>query len=165
VAEPNVMTDACPTEDALADFIAGVGDDATRTSIEAHIDTCTRCAETLALFGGAYATSAQREAQAAPEPEPPPAESFAGRYKIRECVGAGAGGTVYAAWDPELDRVVALKVLRGQATGGSSGAHRIAREARVMAKVVHPNVVAVHDVGSTGEHVFIAAEFVQGGTL
>lgn len=162
------MTDlACPSEDALADFIAGAGTDASRAAVESHIDACTRCAETLALFGGAYATSAQRAGASPPEPEPeaPAAEAFAGRYKIRECVGAGAGGTVYAAWDPELDRIVALKVLRGQATGGSSGAHRIAREARVMAKVVHPNVVAVHDVGSTGEHVFIAAEFVEGGTL
>ena len=167
--EPNVMTDlACPTEDALADFIAGTGDEASRTSIEAHIDACTRCAETLALFGGAYATSAQRAAESPPEPEPEPeapaTEAFAGRYKIRECVGAGAGGTVYAAWDPQLDRVVALKVLRHVA-GGSSGAHRIAREARVMAKVVHPNVVAVHDVGQAGDHVFIAAEFIEGGTL
>ncbi len=167
---------ACPSEDALVEFVGGTGSEDARAAIESHIDQCERCAETLALFGGAYATAGEI---AEPPPEPDAAADarpgdasaphapplFAGRYQIRECVGAGAGGTVYAAWDPELDRVVALKVLRGQATGGSRGAHRIAREARVMAKVVHPNVVTVHDVGSTGDHVFIAAEFIEGGTL
>ncbi len=93
-----------------------------------------------------------------------PEQRFAGRYRIRECIGAGAGGTVYAAYDPELDRVIALKVLRGAVTGRGH-AHRFTREAKVMAKVAHPNVVAVHDVGLSGQHVFIATELVDGVTL
>jgi tetratricopeptide (TPR) repeat protein/predicted Ser/Thr protein kinase len=160
----------CPDEDELALFVSGDSDESARAAIELHIDGCARCAQTIALFGGAYA-SAHRggdeddEVGDARADEPKEAALFAGRYRIRECVGAGSGGTVYAAIDRELDRVVALKVLRGHAVEGASTSHRIAREARVMAKVAHPNVVAVHDVGQADEHVFIATEFVKGTTL
>jgi len=92
-------------------------------------------------------------------------QRFAGRYRIRECVGFGSGGTVFKAWDPELDRIVALKVLRAGPGGTTQPAHRWTREAKVMAKVVHPNVVTVHDVGVVDDNPFIATEFVEGSTL
>ncbi|MCA9714776.1 MAG: serine/threonine protein kinase, partial [Myxococcales bacterium] len=73
-------------------------------------------------------------------------------------------GVVYAAYDPQLERKIAIKVLRG----GSARAeerHRLLREAQAMARLSHANVVAVHDVGTVAGAVFVAMEFVEGATL
>lgn len=92
-----------------------------------------------------------------------------GRYVVIERVGAGGMGVVYSAWDPELDRRVAIKLLRPDENAGSGASSvagdRLLREARAMAALQHPNVVAVHDVGAHEGCVFIAMEFVQGLTL
>ena len=88
-----------------------------------------------------------------------------GRYLIIERVGTGAMGVVYGAYDPELDRKVALKLLKpGQGVKDTARA-RLLREAKAMARLAHPNVVAVHDVGVFEDQVFLAMEFVGGGTL
>ncbi len=163
----------CPSEDVLAEFVAGAASERDRDALERHIDVCGRCAATLAMFGGAYvADESDAPSQldttrpSLPGPGPVPGTRFANRYQIRECVGFGAGGTVYAAYDPELERVVALKLLRAGITGGSTRSdHRWTREAKVMARVVHPNVVTVHDVGATDDWVFIATEFIEGSNL
>jgi len=97
-----------------------------------------------------------------------------GRYLVVEPLGSGGLGDVYTAYDPELDRCVAIKVLRpsddpvdgsGNATGAGSGRDRLMREAKALARLSHPNVVAVYDVGRVGEDVFIAMERVEGTTL
>ena len=85
-----------------------------------------------------------------------------GRYVIIDRIGAGGMGVVYRAYDPELDRKVAVKLLL---PGRGSGQERLAREARAMARVSHPNVLPVHDVGSVNDQLFIAMEFVDGQTL
>jgi tetratricopeptide (TPR) repeat protein len=95
---------------------------------------------------------------------PLPRGASVGRYVVLDGVGAGAMGVVYAAYDPELDRKVALKLLKSARSDGV-GRLRLLREAQALAKLSHPNVVAVHDVGTSGEQVFIAMEFVAGVTL
>jgi serine/threonine protein kinase/tetratricopeptide (TPR) repeat protein len=93
----------------------------------------------------------------------PIAEPFrAGRYVILQHVGHGAMGNVYAAYDPDLDRKVAVKVLRDS---GRPLPASLVREAKAMAKLTHPHVVAVHDVGTCDRGVFVAMEFVEGVTL
>ncbi len=87
------------------------------------------------------------------------------RYLLLERLGAGAMGVVWAAYDPELDRRIALKLLRPRAAGGSEGQARLVREAQAMAKLSHPHVIAIHDVGQHAGHVFLAMEFVEGDTL
>ena len=89
------------------------------------------------------------------------------RYVVLTLLGQGAMGVVYAAYDPELDRKVALKLLSPQAEGGlgSAGRTLLLREAQALARLAHPNVVAIHDVGTHGEQVWIAMEFVAGQTL
>jgi formylglycine-generating enzyme required for sulfatase activity len=88
-----------------------------------------------------------------------------GRYVIIEKVGTGAMGVVYGAYDPELDRKIALKLLRpGQGLNDTAKA-RLLREAKAIARLSHPNVVAVHDVGVLDDQVFLAMEFVAGGTI
>ena len=91
-----------------------------------------------------------------------------GRYVVLSVVGRGGMGVVYAAYDPELDRKVALKLLRpGVGSSGRTLDHhaRLLREAQALARVSHPNVVVVHDVGSVDDEVFVAMEFVEGESL
>src|SRR5438105_3205842 len=91
-----------------------------------------------------------------------------GRYLVLTLLGKGGMGEVYAAYDPELDRKVAIKVLHGTPSGGTDAAEgraRILREAQALAQLSDPNVVAVYDVGTFGERVFLAMEFVDGNTL
>lgn len=87
-----------------------------------------------------------------------------GRYLLLEELGAGAMGIVYAAYDPELDRKIALKLLKHRG-GKFSARQRFQREAQALARLDHPNVVRVHDVGVHGEDLFIAMEYVDGQTL
>jgi tetratricopeptide (TPR) repeat protein len=90
-----------------------------------------------------------------------------GRYLVLDRIGSGGMALVHAAYDPDLDRKVALKLLRSL-PGGSSAARartRLLREAQALAKLSHPHVVAIYDVGTVGEQVWIAMEFVDGPTL
>jgi serine/threonine protein kinase/tetratricopeptide (TPR) repeat protein len=90
-----------------------------------------------------------------------------GRYEIRERIGAGGMGVVYAAWDPELDRRVALKFIRpGHAVSPELLARRLRREAQAMARLRHDNVVAVYDFGGSADgQLFVAMEYVDGVSL
>jgi tetratricopeptide (TPR) repeat protein len=84
-----------------------------------------------------------------------------GRYVILDPLGKGGMGVVYRAFDPELDRRVAIKLLHA----GSASDAWLVREAHALARLSHPNVVAVYDVGTAGNRVFIAMELVDGDTL
>lgn len=89
-----------------------------------------------------------------------------GRYLVLERLGAGGMGEVFAAHDPELDRRVALKLLHRTLDGDATlGRSRLIREAQAMAKLAHPNVIAIHDVGTVDGQIFIAMELVEGETL
>ncbi len=88
-----------------------------------------------------------------------------GRYMVSSQLGSGAMGVVYAAFDPELDRKVALKLLRHRDDDVDTARRRLQREAQSLAKLAHPNVVSVHDVGVYEGQLFVAMEFVEGQTL
>jgi len=89
-----------------------------------------------------------------------------GRYVVLSRLGAGGMGVVLAAYDPELDRKVALKVLLTRAAGRESReARRLVREAMAMARLNHPNVLTLHDVGEHEGLVFLSMELVDGKTL
>ncbi|MCB9569165.1 MAG: serine/threonine protein kinase [Myxococcales bacterium] len=111
-----------------------------------------------------------------PEPAPGPVDADAslavgaivGRYVVVSTLGAGGMGVVYAAYDPELDRRVALKLLRAEIAGSRSQSEaqaRLVREAHALAKLSHPNVVAIFDVGEHAGSVWLAMEYVDGVTL
>jgi serine/threonine protein kinase len=129
--------------------------------IEALVDT-------RALAEGSMA------ADAMPPDEPSTRDSFEvgrgtriDRYELEECLGAGGMGVVYAARDSKLQRRVAVKLLRpGRSDQTSSDARkRLLREARTLARLSHPNVVTVFDVGEHGDQLFVAMELVEGGSL
>ncbi len=87
-----------------------------------------------------------------------------GRYAIRGRIGVGGMGVVYAAEDAALGRRVAIKLLHGTGSEGQARG-RILREAQALARLSHPNVVQIYEVGEVGRQVFVAMEFVEGLTL
>lgn len=83
-----------------------------------------------------------------------------GRFRLLECIGRGGMGVVWSAHDEELDRTVAIKLLRPEFSGRD-----VTAEARALARLSHPNVVSVFDIGVHGEQRFIAMEYIRGQTL
>ena len=147
--------DDCPSDETLAALLDGTLGSDEVAAVHQHIDGCAAC---RALLADAARSGAPGDA-------PLPRGAVVGRYLVIGLVGAGAMGVVYAAWDPKLERKVALKLLhpdRGAADGDGA---RLLREAQAMAQLQHPNVIAVHDVGTISERVFVAMEFVEGQTL
>ncbi|MCR9159144.1 MAG: tetratricopeptide repeat protein [Nannocystaceae bacterium] len=130
------------------------------SSVTATLDTMDgappdAALETLAGSGG--------EQEASDGPLGPGAS--VGRYVVLSALGTGAMGVVFAAYDPQLDRKVALKLLKPRGRGRDRARARLHREAQTLAKLNHRNVVTVHDVGVHDGRVFVAMEFIAGRTL
>ncbi|MFN0250237.1 MAG: protein kinase domain-containing protein [Kofleriaceae bacterium] len=156
----------CLEPNTAVDLVDGQLDEATTAAIEAHVATCDDCRRLIAAVA--------RDGDA---PETGPHDTGmtttsivlvrgaqVGRYVILEHVARGGMGEVYRAFDPELERTIAIKLVRpGQA--GAEASARLIREARALAQLAHPNVVAIHDAGTFGDQVFIAMELVRGQTL
>jgi hypothetical protein len=140
----------CPPADQLLGFAAGDLSGEASALIEAHIDGCADCRRALssAMRGG------------------PRAAGF-GRYRIDGVLGAGGMGVVYRAWDPQLARPVAIKVVK-QTRRDPAQRARLVREAQSLARLSHPHVCQVHDVGTesdAGAEVWVAMELIEGMTL
>ncbi len=156
---------ACPGEETLLRFIQGQLEEATRRALRVHLKGCERCRKAIV-----EALAVLHEGDTLPA-IPLPASRRAGRYELKDILGIGAMGVVYSALDPELGRRVAVKILRPPSAQASGAAirdelrQRFVRESRSLARVVHPNVVSIFDVGETGDAVFIVMELVDGGTL
>jgi serine/threonine-protein kinase len=97
--------------------------------------------------------------------EPDLAGRTLGGFRIEKRLGSGAVGTVYLAEQLALGRPVALKVLAGARAANSEYLARFVREARVVARLVHPNAVQVYDVGEADGYHYIALEYVEGQTV
>ncbi|MBA3548179.1 MAG: serine/threonine protein kinase [Nannocystis sp.] len=91
--------------------------------------------------------------------------STIGPYQVLKLLGEGGMGVVYAAYDDKLERKVALKLIRGAALRRPEGRARTLREARALARVSHPNVVHVYQVGEVDDEIYVAMEFLTGPTL
>ncbi|RKG87185.1 protein kinase [Corallococcus sp. CA049B] len=156
---------SCPEEATLTDFLAGLLSEEHRTSVLAHLEGCTDCRWVLAagngtqVLAGAPTASTQAASQSLM-----PGDKLS-RYVVRERIGLGAMGVVYAADDPELGRRVALKMLRPEGRQREELRQRLLREAQALARLAHPNVVTLYDVGTHGDCVFLAMELVEGTTL
>src|SRR5262245_65040797 len=88
-----------------------------------------------------------------------------GQYTITSSIGAGGMGEVYRARDSKLDRDVAIKVLPAQLTADPEALARFEREAKAVAALSHPNILAIHDFGSLGGVSFAVMELLEGETL
>ncbi len=88
-----------------------------------------------------------------------------GRYEIKEELGKGSMGVVYLAHDPQIDRLIALKVLRPDRLTSEAFVQRFLKEARTIGRLSHPNIVTVYDIGQDRETIFIAMELLEGDPL
>ncbi len=88
-----------------------------------------------------------------------------GRFSVLRKIGQGGMGVVYSAYDEQLDRRVAIKMVRADLTSSETTRTRVLREARAMARLSHPNVAQVYEVGALGNQLFVAMEYVDGSSL
>lgn len=153
---------SCPDENTLSGYANGALDSEGTAVVRQHVAGCSECRSVLAALGGLEA--------------PPPlvdtgllvSGARVGRYMVLGLLGEGGMGRVHAAYDPELDRKVALKLLNLARLGVDSLAQarqRLEREARTMARLSHPHVAHLHDVGEFQGQLFLVMELVEGGTL
>ncbi|MEZ4381065.1 MAG: serine/threonine-protein kinase [Nannocystaceae bacterium] len=93
------------------------------------------------------------------------AETHLGRYLLLRVLGAGGMGVVFSAYDDELDRKVAIKVLGGRADDGTTGRARIRREAQALARLSHPNIVQIYEVAEEEGQIYLVMELIDGANL
>src|SRR5450759_41899 len=95
--------------------------------------------------------------------------SIIGRFRLERSLGQGAMGTVYLAVDPEIERRVAIKIVRADGSGYEGRREemesRFLKEAKIAGRLQHPNIVTIYDVGRDGDIYFIAMEYVEGRPL
>jgi len=138
----------CPTDDEFAALLEGTLSPERRRHLALHADTCEDCRSLLGTLL---------------EPETDPGPPMIGRYQLLQRLGAGAMGVVHLAFDSRLERNVALKVLRNPDRPAERD--RLLREAKTLARLSHPNVVAIYEVGRAEGVDFIAMEWVNGVNL
>ena len=155
----------CLDPDAVIAFVGRSLSAQAAAEVERHIALCETCRVLLStLAHEAYS------AGTVPSDRPPTQRDIldrgasVGRYLVLSLLGRGGMSEVYVAYDPDLDRRVALKLMHA-ARGSKSARKRLAREARALAKLSHPNVVQVYDVGEHEGDVFLAMELVDGQDL
>ena len=88
-----------------------------------------------------------------------------GRFQVRQCLGWGTFGTVYRAYDPQLDREVALKVPKPEVLDRPGRVERFLREGRAAARLRHPHIIPVFEAGQDGKNYYIASAFIEGNSL
>ncbi|MBI5542271.1 MAG: tetratricopeptide repeat protein [Deltaproteobacteria bacterium] len=157
----------CPNESLLVEFAEARLQGTELERAEQHLASCAQCGRRVAEI---LTARVARSAPEVPSAAPLSRGAQVGRFIVLDCIGFGGMGVVYAAYDPELDRKIALKLLRAAALEPSQAAHahaqvRLTREAQAMARLSHPNVVAIYDVGTHGDRVFVAMELVEGASL
>jgi tetratricopeptide (TPR) repeat protein len=164
-------TMACLDDNTLAAFLGGTLSTADRAEVERHVETCPTCRALVAeLLKQERSTSGEPNdtlPSSQPRPSAPKPGRAIGRYVLQELIGQGGMGAVYSAYDPVLERKVALKLVRGERhLGGLSEVkERLLREGKSIAQLSHPNIVAVFDMGTSEGEVYVAMELVEGGSL
>jgi Tol biopolymer transport system component/tRNA A-37 threonylcarbamoyl transferase component Bud32 len=166
--------EACPPEEDIAAFVRGCLETSRRSALEAHVSGCATCRRLLsALARAAGSEPPVTDDSMAPtlpvgsgarDGELNPGARF-GRYLVLGWLGAGGMGVVYSAYDSDLNRKVALKVLRNDGIDQLPVRDLLLAEAQAMAQLAHPNVVTVFEVGSVDDRVFLAMELIEGQTL
>jgi len=167
----------CLGDETIAAYVDGALDLDEVGRVDRHIDGCATCRSQLSSVAASVRSFTSETMTTAPgiavvvqhaiaegragDPLP---ETALGRYLIDGVIGRGGMGVVVRARDPELDRHVAIKLVDpSQRRGGWRS--RLRAEARAMARLRHPNVVAVYDAGAIGEQAFVAMELVDGESL
>ena len=179
---------ACLDENQVVALVHGTLTGTALREAQEHLDTCIDCLDLVGMFQQSTldddalgnetldvgSESSPDDAEYVPltaslqmDLSVPPGSQI-GRYEVSRSIGRGGMGVVYLARDPQLDRAVALKLVRPSLQEDERADHferRLMREARAMAKLSHPNVLTIYDVGLHGDQVFLASEWIDGCTL
>ncbi|MDP3274517.1 MAG: protein kinase [Deltaproteobacteria bacterium] len=147
----------CPDDTELWSFAEGSLSEELRTALASHVDHCASCEE---LVSALMVQSGERDS-----PSKNTDHRTIGSYTLETLLGQGASGEVWEAHDPSLDRRVAIKRLHQARDHDPTARERMLREARAMARLTHPHVVTVYEVGTHDHRVFVAMELVRGRSL
>jgi eukaryotic-like serine/threonine-protein kinase len=160
-----VDVQSCPTDDDVAGYVAGELAASDHRVVTVHLDGCERCRRLVSALAGTEPTLASDDPAAASRALGGGAGVQVGRFSLVRLLGRGAMGEVWAARDPELSREVAIKLV--QFDGHNDRAElRFRREAQAMARLNHPNVVKIYELGTAGDDLaFCAMELIDGVTL
>jgi tRNA A-37 threonylcarbamoyl transferase component Bud32 len=188
-----MIASGCPGPSELADFALGNLGGPAFGRVADHVEQCAACATALQAFDGVADSLLSQlrrraDADAAANPvvsedcmaalllvpkrcraEGAPADGDLrrlGKFELLERLGAGSFGAVFRARDTELDRTVAIKILRAGRLASAADTDRFLREARSAAQLKHPGIVALYDSGQTADGTcYLVEEFVPGETL
>ncbi len=173
----------CLEREALEGLAAGTLAESALEQAREHLKGCAACSDALAVLldertGSTQAAGSSGEVTRDLLGKPPVESSSAsgphpvvekiGPYILLERLGEGGMGAVYTAYHPQLDRKVAIKLLRADHEGSGAALDwqaRLLREAQAMARLDHPNVVSVHDAGNFQAKVYLVMDRVEGATL
>jgi eukaryotic-like serine/threonine-protein kinase len=171
---PEVAVD-CLSENTFQQLLEGTLAAARVRDTDRHLDTCRSCRELLSTLARGLSTRAghdpdpmSRDGEGSEIPDAIAPGTRVGRFIVQSPLGVGGMGVVHAADDPVLGRKVALKLIHadhGEGPASEEWRARLLREARAIARLSHPNVIAVHDIGLHGDRPFVAMELVEGSTL
>ena len=145
-------TTTCPEDASFTRLVEGRLPAGELRALEAHCDACPACGRTLAELARSVT------------PEVETGETIGNRYRLREPIGSGGMGVVFAAFDTQLRRKVAVKRLRETGSGPAAERRRarFLREAQLLASLSHPNVLTVHDLGGIEGELYVVTELVDG---
>ncbi len=166
---------ACPSHEQLEQFLNGRLSDFDRSAVNAHVQTCSSCQETVStLEKGEAGTRVwhphpPRGTGVTPVPPAeaalPPQLLNHPRYHVLELLDVGGMGAVYKAEHRLLERPVVLKVIRQDVLGKPEQVQRFLREAKIAATLMHPNIVTVYEAEQVGDAYFLVMEYLAGSDL
>lgn len=152
------MNDLCPGDETFAKFAANTLSTTERVELLRHLEGCETCRTTAALLVSSMAPASLADTTPSSNPASLEPGLVLGPYHLVRALGSGSMGTVFAAWDPRLERQVALKLLHADTAS-------LQDEARLMARLSHPNIATVHEVAQWQGRLVLVMELVPGGTL
>jgi len=159
----------CPSREQIERLIDRRLDPVDQAQVETHISNCESCRETLTSLAPEptqeWSTPTELEEVALDDDSLPVELSNHARYKILRVLGRGGMGTVYHAQHRLLDRSVVLKVIRPELLNNPAVVERFRREAKLSARLMHPNIVSVYEAEAIGKTQFLVMEFIEGLSL
>src|ERR1700677_2211566 len=152
----------CPTPETLSRLACDAASGSHFAPMEAHVQMCANCQDALERLAADASVSEERGGGRLAEPDHPP--TIPG-FVIEGVLGRGGMAVVYQAWQPQLARRVAIKVVSAIALIGAEDRRRWLREAQAIGRVRHPNVVQLHDAGEQDGCLYLVLDLIAGGSL
>ena len=152
----------CPTPETLSRLASDSASGSHFATMEAHVQMCANCQDVLERLAADASVSEQHASGRLAEPEHPP--TIPG-FVIEGVIGRGGMGVVYQAWQPQLARHVAIKIVSASVGIGAEDRGRWLREAQAIGRVRHRNVVQLHEAGEQDGYLYLVFDLIAGGSL